>query len=259
MRNYINLFESTDLAETYTEPNTYLKRYLAGGEFDYYAFWYYAGMWVKRSLGEEEFEEQVGEPYDEEDPEQFEKMDKQSQEDFTEWCLNYLAQHDPGELPSTSYFTPDDKLLPRTTWLVHFTDHAREVANNGFTHGTAEADRLGLTTYTKHDHKQGGGYNFAFIAGTRDAYAAASRGKYGKHCVVFQNSGIKAWHSGDEEHQVIFWGPDVDKRFIALILNDGGDFVVTSRTGMSLFRGEFEDAVKWTMAHHRQYSKQLYA
>src|SRR5205823_3557059 len=97
-----------------------------------------------------------------------------------------------------------------------------------------------------------------FLAGSRDAYAAASRKKYGRDCVVFQNAGVLAYHSGDEEDQVIFWGPDVDLRHLALIQLVDGDYHVKSRTGMTLFTGEFEQAVKWVMAHHRQYSRQLY-
>ena len=75
---------------------------------------------------------------------------------------------------------------------------------------------------------------------------------------MFQNAGMKAYHYSDEEDQVIFWGPDVDRRHIALVRQIEGEYHVLSRTGMTLFKGEFAPVVQWIIAHHRQYSNQLY-
>jgi hypothetical protein len=259
MRNYINLFESEEkIDEVYSRDNQYVKQVLGSGEFDGYRFWGYADEWMN-TQDEEEIEEVLGEPFDAEENEQYEKLTPDLQKDFAEWVGDYLSRHDPAELPSSHYFDSDVKRIPRTTWLVHFTDHAESIIGSGFTHGTHSADELGLTTYVNHDSKKHGGFNFAFIADGRDALVAANKNKYGKNFVMFQNSGVETYHYSDEENQIVFWGPDVDRRHIALVRQIDGDYHVISRMGMSLYAATFEKVVKWIIAHHRQYSKQMFA
>lgn len=254
------MFEAEKLDEVYSEPNSYLARMMNDSSFDGHQYWYLAYTWASRTGVMADVEEQLGEPPQEDESDQYDKLDDDLQEEFAEWVLEYLRQNDPAELPSSEFFHPDKKLLPRTTWLVHFTDEPEAIANEGFTHGTYDASKLGLTTYYTKTAKKYGGYNFAFVAGSREADWAAHKGKYGKHCVVFQNSGLKAYHNSDEENQVIFWGPDVDRRHIAVIRksSETGEYEVRSRTGMKLYGGDFEVAVQWVIAHHRQYSSQLY-
>jgi hypothetical protein len=140
--------------------------------------------------------------------------------------------------------------------LVHFSDHARKIAQNGFIYGSDDMSKLGLTTYYTKDSKSHGGYNFAFEAQSRDASNAASQGSYGRHAVMFQNSGARAWHMSDEEHQVIFWGQDVDPRSIIELRNDHGDWVVTNGT-RDFYSGDFDQVVKWVIANHSQYRRAL--
>lgn len=252
------MFENEKIEETYTEPNTYLHRFLGDDDFDYYTTWYLFPDWAEENGYTEEVEEALGQPIDEDSPEQGHNVPKEIMDEFKDYSIEYLHMHDPAELPSSQFFDVQGKMLPRSTWLVHFSNHASSIVDQGFTHGVAQPDQLGLTTYFTHDSKKNGGYNFAFLAGSRDADIAAINGKYGRDCVVFQNSGVLAYHNSDNENQVIFWGPDVDRRHLALIRKIEGEWCVLSRKGIAMFRGDFEKAVAWVVQNHRQYSRQLY-
>jgi len=105
--------------------------------------------------------------------------------------------------------------VPSGTWLYHFSDNAdgyEGIISKGFTLGVDEPLYLGLTTY-KSKHYEG--YNFAYTQDDVERYSKGgwgSRGKifkYGKWFVMFKaEQAIKAWHYGDQEPQVIFWGSD---------------------------------------------------
>jgi hypothetical protein len=253
MRKWINL------VEVYSEPNSYLKRFLKNTEFDYYAHWYEIAMWAEQNGHMEEFSDIIGreiEDLSDEEPEIFTKLDPDLQTEAAEWVLDWLVTNNPAELPSNHFFSPEDKLIKRTTWLIHFSDQAHNITLNGFTHGVYEPDKLGLTTYYTNDSKKHGGYNFAFEALSNDAIFAANKGKYGKHAVIFQNSGVKAWHDGDSENQIIFWGPDVHPSSIIELRNHYGDWEVVGKNRI-LFTGDFERVVKWVILNFHQYRRQF--
>ena len=42
-----------------------------------------------------------------------------------------------------------NKLLPRTTWLVHFSDNAEDIVQEGFKYGEDDYSDLALTTHKK--------------------------------------------------------------------------------------------------------------
>lgn len=252
------MFETDQIDEVYSRENGYVKQHLGNTEFDGYRYWNYAYTWAQQSEEQEEIEEILGDVPQEDEPEQFEKLTPALKKSFEEWVTDYLNHHAPEELPSSQYFDSSPVMIPRNTWLVHFSNDAEEIIEQGFTHGTYDLEELGLTTYRSKESKRHGGYNFAFIAQSRDAILAAQKKKYGSDCVVFQNSGVKTYHYSDEEDQVIFWGPEVDRRHMALIVQRDGDFQVKSRTGMILFSGAFDAAVQWVITNHRQYSNQLY-
>lgn len=190
-----------------------------------------------------------------------EKIRRDFETKFEDDYVSYVAMNDPLNAPTSAYFMLKNKqLLPRTTWLVHFSDNAASIAYEGFKYGVDHPGRLSLTTYIDNQSfdKKYGGYNFAFLANDRDAYHAALSKKYGKHAVMFQSSGLKVHHYGDEETQIIFYGPEVDPRNIILLYNDGGDWQVTSKyKDDPLFTGSFDKVVKWVQNNYHQYRKQL--
>jgi hypothetical protein len=189
----------------------------------------------------------------------------ETQKECAEDVIEYLMRHNPAEAPSTAHMMLSrQKLLPRTTWLVHFSDNADSIAAEGFKYGIDQMDKLGLTTYMGDQAKKYGGYNFAFLAGRRYDQNAAYEGKYGKSAVIFQNSGVVVSHHADEEEQVIFHGTDVDPRNIVLLERGEDGWQVMSKynprvrnSGRPVFRGEYKACVAWVMQHFAQYRRAL--
>ena len=253
------------ILESYTENNSALLRYLRNGEFDPYRAWWEVCQWIVQN----DMQEAIGFPPEtsrdvihEEEPDLFYKLPEDDQRQCAEWCLEYLMHNDPAEAPTHAHLSvSDNRLIPASSWLVHFSDNAREIALNGFTYGIDEMDRLGLTTWFGDGAKKHGGYNFAYLAMSRYAQWAASRGKYGRHAVMFQNSGVHTHHYGDEEDQIIFWGKDVSPKKIVLLLNDGGDWCVISSSAKRdvLFRNEnYGKVADWVIRNHQQYRRALF-
>lgn len=259
-----------ELFEKYSRDTGAFQRYMRDEKFDPYAHWYLVCEWIENNDLLDEISSAAGEEISsqdelqEHDPELFYKLSPQNQKDCAEWVVDYLLQHDPAEAPTHAYMSLErQKLLPRNTWLVHFTDAPWDIASQGFKYGVDQMDRLGLTTYFKNEgqDKRYGGFNFAFLADGRDALYAARGGKYGKSAVMFQNSGTLVYHSGDGERQVVFHGSDVDPREIVVLTNDGGDWQVRSHTATKrddiLFTGDFSKCVAWVEKNFRQYQSKL--
>lgn len=170
-----------------------------------------------------------------------------------------LMQHSPGDAPTWAHLDLNVKrLLPATTWMVHWSNNAAAIAAEGFTRGVFDLTRLGLTTYSRGSIR-GPGYNFAFQLDDPDATNPEL--KYGKEAVVFQSSGVEASHGGDDEDQCIFWGPGITTKPV-LVNRDEGDmdskWCVRGANGVPLVR--FEDVgscFDWIKAYSGQYRKKL--
>jgi 8-oxo-dGTP pyrophosphatase MutT (NUDIX family) len=296
IRSMIKLgFQKTNesqIEETYSMNNQYLLKYLKAREIDPYSFWNEFAHWVgekQNEIDDDEDAEHIVKSVrtalrkhtgnkkailnpaelSEEDPELYMLLPKDVRDEFETWVrdehINYMMQHDPAEAPTWAHLdvqTP--KLLNRQTWLIHFTDNPDAIAQHGFTIGMDQMDRLGLTTYYKNDgfDKKHGGYNFAFMANSRDANWAASQHKYGKHAVMFQSSGVHAYHYGDEENQVIYWGADVNPRSIVTLYDTGEGWAIPGiwrgkRQGNRdyVYKGDFQHAVAWVEQNYRQYEQ----
>lgn len=179
---------------------------------------------------------------------------------FSQWVLTrVMPQDEAHELP---WATLTFQRYVRNEWLIHFSDDAHRVWDSGFKYGVDPADthRIALTThYTDHVRKRGPGLNFAFLATDARRYATGQRGetKYGKEAVMFRASGIKVWHSGDDEPQVIFLGPSAHD---PVYLYRGGDgWAVGERPGGNpIFQAEKLDSViSWVTENYQQYQKSL--
>ena len=220
-----------------------------------------------------------GEWMDELDWNDIDRFPNAWEDEFKNWWLkereHQHMRNNAADMPSWAHFdlvhTP---LLPRTTWLVHFTDEPDEVCTKGFKFGMADMETLGLTTaYTNKSYKKSsGGYNFAFVADSRYARQAASAKKYGKHAVLFQAAGVEVYHYGDEEAQIIFWGPAVDPRDIIPLKHypdQEREWVVEpnvhanqsigqdSKSGGLYHSESYVDAVHWVEHNYQQYRRQL--
>jgi len=227
---------STDLAM--------LRDYLKHG-LDPYDFRHYL---------DEYFEETGGYPQGYVDADQY--MDIMTEEElapFKEW-LEKTGKHyeDAADANSPSYLHMDfNEIVPPDTWLVHFSDAVAEIEGEGFQKGHWDMGTLGLTTHFDPKTKEPG-WNFAFVADSKDADWAAYKGKYGKDAFMFMGAGAEVYHSGDEENQVIFQGQGIQSG-VPLYKYDGEWLVSSNRDGRELYRGEFKDVVAWVQQNYNQY------
>lgn len=176
--------------------------------------------------------------------------DQKTLEEFKEYISKHSHEMYGADRPATEYFS--GAKIEKPGWLVHFTNDPDSIASDGFMYGHPDTIGLGLTTWkSEQARKREPGFNFAFETGTRDADFAASKSKYGKHAVVFWAGGVNAYHSGDEENQIIFWGPSVRKDMIFVIEKRDGEWVAPDATGRERKRGEFNDVVSWVEDNYR--------
>jgi hypothetical protein len=107
-----------------------------------------------------------------------------------------------------------------TQWLVHFTDDPYSIQRSGFQNLIPSVDKLGLTTRLNTIRTDDHGYGFAFEPG--DVPSNATR--YGDEAVMFRSPGVKVFHYGDEEDQVIFSKRASDESSIVAVFHqrDGG-------------------------------------
>lgn len=267
----------TLLNELYTPDVTYLKKFLSGDtkDIDIYS------VWGSNSIVDPSVTDWLAEYYpqllqkmmqgagtdnpDELEPEEFYSLPQEIQQKYIaeiwEDYVHVMMTQDPANAPSQAFYS-GPQLLKRQTWLIHFSDDAWGIANKGFKYGVDQMDKLGLTIYLGDFDKKYGGYNFAFEAGGRYARAAAAEEKYGSNAVMFTNAGVKAYHSGDDEEQVMFWGANVDPRSIILITHEDDGWCVSQHPSKGRYEGEcvyqnedFNTVTNWVEENWRQYGK----
>ena len=139
----------------------------------------------------------------------------------------------------------------KNEWCIHFGNDSQSIAKNGFTSGTYDIDKLGITG--RRDD-MGVGYNFAYLVNDRNVDLS----KYGDEAVIFRTSGVLVYHYGDEEHQVIFWGPYAHD-FIPIKQGYGGydDYEVYGLNGQVLYSGKPSEIANWASTNLGQYRKQI--
>lgn len=128
-------------------------------------------------------------------------------------------------------------IVPKNTWLLHFTAEPERIIKSGFIYGEAKPHRLGLTWDTHQKPKQhpGAGFNFAFEAVDEDgagarwsplAWPVASMTS--DTALLFQAPGIACEHF-DGFQQVIFRGQDANLTNAKILefceLEDEGEIV----------------------------------
>ena len=185
--------------------------------------------------------------------------------EFCEWLYdmsNKLENVDPQSMPTWHFFGKPQRI--RNEWLIHFSDDAQYIAKEGFTHGVDDIQTLGLIAYIKKEYKKNGGYNFGYRIDDFERYGSNRYGnyKYGKEAVIFVGSGVKAWHYGDEEPQVIFYGKHINPKNIFLVFKDSssGDWVLDAygRSGNPLCNhGDLPKIADWLERNHDIYRKAL--
>lgn len=176
---------------------------------------------------------------------------------FEDWLYEKVENHDltilDSEYPTWSFF--EYYGIVKNQWLIHFTKDAWSIWKEGFKYGVDDMDKLGLTIHLSHFDKEYGGYNFAYLLSDFEKYSKNRHGyKYGDEAVIFQASGIRLWHHGDEEPQVIFYG-DTAKNIIPLTEGEQKRWAVRNvENDKPLFESEeLKSIVKWIVDNYSQY------
>lgn len=187
---------------------------------------------------------------------------KQYRKDFVLFIYNYFDSTMYETAPAwTSLSNPR---IIKNEWLIHFSDNALKIAENGFKHGTEELEKLAYTDAGNISNKPFEGYDFAYSI---DDYANFYRRignkwsistRYGNEAVIFRASGVKLYHEGDQEEQVIFWGPSA-KDFIYVERDDTNEWNLYSvKTRKLIYHSDdMEDITRWIEENYDQYRKHL--
>ena len=155
---------------------------------------------------------------------------------------------DDYELPS--WCTMKFNRIVKNEWCIHFGSDSDSIAKEGFTGGTPDIEHLAYTNAGA--QKTSAGYDFAFLMNDRNV----DYNEYGDEAVIFRTSGVEIYHYGDNQNQVVFWGPNV-KNFIP-IHQDNGDWVVYGAKGQILVRcGRPSEIAIWATENLPQYRKQI--
>ena len=184
---------------------------------------------------------------------------------FAEWLFKRVNDAtlniDDSEYPTWSFFGSPD--IIKEQWLVHFTNKAYDIENKGFTIGTDDINKLGLTTHLSDSEKKYGGYNFAYTIYDFNKYAKSWKGwakvyKYGKEVVIFRCSGVRAQHYSDQEYQTIFWGK-LATHINAVERGESKDWAIYNKiSGRLLYENdELEKVIDWFVNNYNQYKKYL--
>jgi hypothetical protein len=162
---------------------------------------------------------------------------------------------DDSEYPAWVYFSDDPKII-KNQWLIHFTNNANDIAKDGFKYGIDDVEKLGLTVYFSEFDKKYGGYNFSYLVSDFPKYAKGYRGdyKYGKQAVVFKASGIRVWHNGDQEYQVIFYG-NTATNIIPIITGRESKWGIYNKNRLLFENDSLEKVVQWLTNNFEQYRK----
>jgi RNA:NAD 2'-phosphotransferase (TPT1/KptA family)/8-oxo-dGTP pyrophosphatase MutT (NUDIX family) len=167
--------------------------------------------------------------------------------EFMEEAGPYELRNNPAEAPT--FLTVDFVRDVKDEWLIHFTDHAEDIAAQGFKYGIDDVRMLALTTYFTDKAKTRGGYNFAYLP--KDLWRHES-GEYGKDCVIFKATGIETWHHGDQFPQVIFWGADAHSITSVRATDDGWTVYPRGSHGEPLFESEdLHEVLNWVTENHK--------
>jgi len=178
--------------------------------------------------------------------------------------INFMERNGIGPQDAPSWLYLKQPTLLKNQWLVHGTTFldGRMMVTKGFIKGINDPTKVGLTTWLEGE-KIGEGYNFAYTPEDFAQYGFDGEAtKYGDGTLlVFRASGIRCWHSGDDEYQTIFNGKTA--RDIVLIREVMGTYAIYSKNGNPLVHTDVQgkssptDLVDWVVNNYDQYRKSI--
>lgn len=207
---------------------------------------------------------EAGDPY-----EHYEIMDwletnnKELYNQFAEYLYEYISDYTlnipDSDYPAWSFFDDNPRII-KNEWLIHFTDEANSIAQDGFTYGVDEIDKLGLTTHLGEFDKKYGGFNFSYTL--KDFYRYGNKGynnyKYGSEAVIFKASGLEIYHNSDHEPQTIFYG-NTATNIIPITQGEEAKWCIRSIEDSRVFyeSDDLREVVSWVSQNYHQYRKKL--
>lgn len=236
----------------YSPENAYLRDYFRNG-FDPYDYQYKIKDFIESNEEEDLYE--YFENLD--DYEVFDQWIAKASDDEKESFKEFISSSTSDDGYGPAYQTMSFEKHVPATWLVHFTNNPNSIAQGGFEFGHSEFEGLALTTHkTEKGRMREPGYNFAFELGSRDMKNALSGdgSKYGNGAVIFWGDGVKAYHSGDQEDQVVFWGEKVNRSMIFPIVMSKETGHWTALDNNDQVRKESEDFMEvadWVVRNYR--------
>lgn len=173
------------------------------------------------------------------------------------------------EAPAFLFFSQPQ--IVKNEWLVHFSDNAFHIAQDGFLYGTQDINSLAYTGCGDIEGKFGEGYDFAYYASSaNDVYYCAGNTfetpKYGSEFVLFRASGVSVFHDGDEERQVIFYGPSaksiiyIRKDVSSSEYYEGSEIwqVCDINTRRVIYEtDDLEEVIEWAINNYEQYKNRI--
>lgn len=166
---------------------------------------------------------------------------------------------------SPAWLHMDYPKMVKNEWLIHFSNNATWIADKGFKHGTNDFNRLAYSIAGETEGKTEG-YDFAYTLVGAQHYAFISSGawgrvpKYGKEAVIFRASGVKLWHHGDQEEQVIFWGPSAKDIMYLEFNEETSEWFIRSTKDYDniLYKNEdIDEVINWIIHNYDQYRKHI--
>ena len=198
------------------------------------------------------------------------KMNYYDQYNNLYWYLIDMAQTPGNEYEAPAFVFFSHPRIVKNKWLVHFSDYAYHIAKDGFIYGTQELDGLAYSGAGDINNKYGEGYDFAYEADSAmDVFNTPNHTwetpKYGSEFVLFRASGVEVWHSGDQEKQVIFYGPSA--KSIIYIRKDSpkGNVYDTDlwqvcdvHNNRVLYETpDLEEVIDWAINNYEQYKNRI--
>lgn len=183
---------------------------------------------------------------------------------YGKWIYDNIVEGDnksridllPQEKPAWRFFDGDGEII-KNQWLLHFTNNAVDIANDGFRFGVPDINKLGLTVFLDDLDKIDGGYNFAFTIDDYKKYGKSfGKFKYGGEAVLFRSSGVRVWNNNDEEYQTVFYG-NLAKDIIPIIKGEKYKYGVYSikKDRIIYQNDDFDTIVEWCVNNINQYRK----
>jgi len=192
------------------------------------------------------------------------EKDKETYFEFSKWIFTKIENDTlpilPEKYPVWSIFEQPE--IIKNQWLINFTNEADAIYRQGFTKGVNDIQLLPKTTDLSDEYKPGG-YNFAFtISDFPKHWTWMSRygpqPKYGGKAVIFKAPGIKAWHRGDEEPQVIFLGSTANNIIPLDKDNPRYNWSIKNKNKKILFEDDdLITVVNWAIEHYSDYQKSI--